>query len=90
MAAFQMLQERLALMPYLPHSTAKFAYFIQAGNLIDFDGVVCRAYEGKTLPNEMAEVPAEAWITSSWLREDAVVSEQSMPRLPLSLIWARR
>ena len=42
----------------------------------------------------MEEVPAEAWIKSSWLKDDAVVSEQSilMPSYEgcLSLIWIRR
>ena len=56
--------------------------------------IAYRAYEGKPLPAEMEEVPAEAWIKSSWLREDAVVSEQTVP-MPsydgcLSLIWVRR
>jgi hypothetical protein len=42
----------------------------------------------------MEEVPAEAWIKSSWLKDDAVVSEQTIP-MPsyegcLTLIWIRR
>jgi len=64
------------------------------GKDVDFDSVAYRAYEGKPVPNEMEEVPAEAWIKSPWLRDDAVVCEQSIP-MPsydgcLSLIWVRR
>jgi IrrE N-terminal-like domain len=76
------------------HGSPKFTYFINVGKDIDLNSIAYRAYEGKPLPNEMEEVPAEAWITSSWLREDAVVFEQTVP-MPsyegcLSLIWARR
>jgi hypothetical protein len=76
------------------HGSPAFAYFIEVGKGIDFDSIAYRAYEGKPLPNEMEEVPAGAWIKSFWLREDAVVCEQTLP-MPsydgcLSLIWARR
>lgn len=76
------------------HGSQNFTYFIQVGKEIDFNSVAYRAYESKPLSSEMEEVPAEAWITSSWLRENAVVFEQSIP-MPsydgcLSLIWARR
>jgi Zn-dependent peptidase ImmA (M78 family) len=76
------------------HGSANFAHFIEVGRDIDPDSVAYRAYEGKTLPNVMEEVPAEAWIKSYWLKENATVSEQSisMPfyRGCLSLIWIRR
>jgi hypothetical protein len=76
------------------HGSPTFAHFIEVGKEIDFDSVAYRAYEGKPLPGEMEEVPAEAWIKSSWLKEDAVVSEQTV-QMPsyngcLSLIWVRR
>jgi Zn-dependent peptidase ImmA (M78 family) len=76
------------------HGSPAFAHFIEVGKEIDFDSIAFRAYEGKPLPGEMEEVPAEAWIKSSWLKEDAVISEQTVP-MPsyngcLSLIWVRR
>jgi len=76
------------------HGSPTFAHFIEVGKEIDFDSIAYRAYERKPLPNEMEEVPAETWIKSSWLRQDAVVSEQTVP-MPsydgcLSLIWVRR
>ncbi len=76
------------------HGSPTFAHFIGVGKEIDFDSIAYRAYEGKPLPSEMEEVPAEAWIKSSWLRQDAVVFEQTVP-MPsydgcLSLIWVRR
>ena len=76
------------------HGSPTFAHFVEVGKQIDFDSVAYRAYEGKPLPVEMEEVPAEAWIKSSWLKENAVVSEQTVP-MPsydgcLSLIWVRR
>jgi IrrE N-terminal-like domain len=76
------------------HPSPSFVNFIEAGSNVGFDSLVYRAYEGQKLPNEMEEVPAEAWITSFWLRDDAVVSEQSLS-MPfydgcLSLIWVRR
>jgi hypothetical protein len=76
------------------HGSPIFAHFIEVGKEIDFDSVAYRAYESKPLPSEMEEVPAEAWIKSSWLKEDAVISEQTVP-MPsydgcLSLIWVRR
>jgi hypothetical protein len=76
------------------HGSPTFAHFIEVGKEIDFDSMARRAYEGKPLPGEMEEVPAEAWIKSSFLKEDAVVSEQTVP-MPsydgcLSLIWVRR
>ena len=76
------------------HGSPTFAHFIEVGKEIDFDSVAYRAYESKPLPSEMEEVPAEAWIKSSWLKEDAVISEQTVP-MPsydgcLSLIWVRR
>jgi hypothetical protein len=42
-------------------------------------------------PAKMEEVPAEPWIKCSWLKEDAVISEQTVP-MPsyngcFSLIW---
>ena len=54
------------------HGSPTFAHFIEVGKEIDFDSIAYRAYESKPLPGEMEEVPAEAWIKSSWLREDAV------------------
>lgn len=76
------------------HGSPTFAHFIEVGKEIDFDSVAYRAYESKPIPAEMEEIPADAWIKSSWLREDAVVSEQTIP-MPsyegcLSLIWVRR
>ncbi len=76
------------------HPSPSFVNFIEPGTSLGFDSLALTAHEGRTLTNEMEEVPAEAWIKSSWLKEDAVVSEQSilMPSYEgcLSLIWIRR
>lgn len=76
------------------HGSPTFAHFIEVGKEIDLDSIAYRAYEGKTLPNEMEEVPAEAWIKSYWLKEDATVSEQAISMSfyngCLGLIWVRR
>ena len=76
------------------HGSPTFTHFVDVGKEIDFDSIAYRAYEGRPLPAEMEEVPAEAWIKSSWLKDDAVVSEQTiaMPSYEgcLSLIWIRR
>jgi IrrE N-terminal-like domain len=76
------------------HGSPTFAHFIEVGKEIDIHSIAYRAYERKALPNEMEEVPAETWIKSSWLRQGAVVSEQtvSMPSYDgcLSLVWVRR
>ena len=76
------------------HGSPTFSHFIEIGKEIDFDSIAYRAYEGKPLPGEMEEVPAEAWTQSYWLKKGAVMSEQTVP-MPsydgcLSLIWVRR
>lgn len=75
------------------HGSPTFAYFIEAGKDVAFDSIAYRSYKGKALLKEMEEVPAEAWIKSFWLREDALVCEQTvaMPNYDgcLSLIWVR-
>lgn len=76
------------------HPSPSFAHFIPVGSHVGFDSLAYRVYEGQSAPTEMEDVPAEAWIKSSWLRDDAVVSEQSLS-MPfyegcLSLIWVRR
>ena len=76
------------------HPSPSFVSFIEPGTSLGFDSLALAAHEGRTLTDEMEEVPAEAWIKSSWLKDDAVVSEQSilMPSYEgcLSLIWIRR
>jgi len=76
------------------HSSPSFVNFIEPGASLGFDSLALAAHEGRALTDEMEEVPAEAWIKSSWLKDDAVVSEQSilMPSYEgcLSLIWIRR
>jgi len=76
------------------HSSPTFAHFVEVGRNVGFDSYAYKAYEGAAEPGDMQEVPAEAWIKSSWLRQDAAVSEQSqsMPFYDgcLSLIWVRR
>ena len=76
------------------HGSPRFTHFVEVGKEIDPASVAYRAYEGKSLPNGMEDVPAAAWISSYWLKEDAEVSEEtiSMPAYEgcLSLIWARR
>lgn len=76
------------------HGSPTFSYFIQPGNTVGFDTQAYRAFQGNVLASEMQEVPAEEWIASTWLRKDAVVSEQSqsMPFYNgcLSLVWVRR
>jgi hypothetical protein len=76
------------------HPSPSFVNFIEPGASLGFDSLALAAHEGRTLTDQMEEVPAEAWIKSSWLKEDAVVSEQSifMPSYEgcLSLIWIRR
>lgn len=75
------------------HGSPSFTHFVEVGKEIDLDSVAYRAYEGKSLPDGMEDVPA-AWIKSYWLKEDAEVSEEtvSMPSYDgcLTLIWARR
>ena len=63
--------------PGPPSST--FTNFIEVGGNVGIDSYAYKAYEGRPLPDDMQEVPAEEWIKSSWLRQDAVVSEQSLP-----------
>lgn len=76
------------------HGSPTFAYFIEVGKEIDFDSIAYRACERKPLPKEMEEVPAEAWIKSSWLKQNALISEQTVAMAfyegCLSLIWVRR
>ena len=76
------------------HPSPSFVNSIEPGASLGFDSVALAAYKGRALTDEMEEVPAEAWIKSSWLKDDAVVSEQSilMPAYEgcLSLIWIRR
>jgi hypothetical protein len=76
------------------HPSPSFVNFIEPDAPLGFDSLALAAHEGRTLMDEMEEVPAEAWIKSSWLKDDAVVSEQSilMPSYEgcLSLIWIRR
>jgi hypothetical protein len=76
------------------HGSPTFTHFVDVGKEIDFDSVAYRAYKGQALPGEMEDVPADAWIRSTWLKEDAVVSEQTiaMPSYEgcLTLIWVRR
>jgi hypothetical protein len=76
------------------HPSPSFVNFIEPGASLGFDSLALAAHEGRTLTDQMEEVPAEAWIKSSWIKEDAVVSEQSifMPSYEgcLSLIWIRR
>jgi Zn-dependent peptidase ImmA (M78 family) len=76
------------------HGSQSFRNFIEVGEEVDPASVAHRAYVGKVLPKEMEEVPAEAWISSYWLKDGAMVSEEavSMPFYQgcLSLIWIRR
>jgi IrrE N-terminal-like domain len=76
------------------HPSPSFVNFIEPGASLGFDSLALAAHEGRTPTDQMEEVPAEAWLKSSWLKEDAVVSEQSifMPSYEgcLSLIWIRR
>jgi hypothetical protein len=76
------------------HPSPNFVNYIEPGASLGFDSLALAAHEGRTLTDHMEEVPAEAWIKSAWLKEDAVVSEQSiyMPSYEgcLSLIWIRR
>jgi hypothetical protein len=76
------------------HPSPSFVNFIEPGASLSSDSLALATHEGRTLTDEMEEVPAEAWIKSSWLKDDAVVSEQSilMPSYEgcLSLIWIRR
>lgn len=76
------------------HPSPTFTHFIKPGNAIGSETQAYRAFQGKTLSSEMEEVPAEDWISSTWLRKGAVVSEQSQA-VPfyegcLSLVWVRR
>jgi hypothetical protein len=76
------------------HPSPTFIQFIDVGKNVGNDSYAYKAYQGMTLPDDMQEVPAEEWIKSDWLRQDAVVSEQSLS-MPfydgcLSLIWVRR
>lgn len=76
------------------HPSPSFVNFIEPGAPLGFDSLALSAHECRDLTDKMEEVPAEAWIKSPWLKDDAVVSEQSilMPSYEgcLSLIWIRR
>ena len=76
------------------HPSPSFINFIEPGAPLGFDSLALAAHQGRIPPGEMEEVPADAWIKSSWLKDDAVVSEQSilMPSYEgcLSLVWVRR
>ena len=77
------------------HPSPTFTSFIRhPGSKVGFDTQAFRAFQGGVLPGEMEEVPAEDWISSAWLRQDAVIFEQSQA-VPfyegcLSLLWVRR
>ena len=76
------------------HPSPTFVNFIEPGAPLGYDSLALAAHEGRPVSGEMEEVPAENWVKSSWLKDDAVVSEQSilMPSYDgcLSLIWVRR
>ena len=67
---------------------------VNVGESLGSDSFAAKAFEGKPIPDEMRDVPAEEWISSLWLREDARIEEQSifMPHYNgcLSLLWAKR
>lgn len=76
------------------HPSPTFVNFIEPGAPLGYDSLALAAHEGRPVSGEMEEVPAENWIKSSWLKDGAMVSEQSilMPSYDgcLSLIWVRR
>jgi hypothetical protein len=72
----------------------RLGYWIPVGSSLGYDSLAARIFEKKPFPSTMEEVPAEAWITSSWLIDGALISEQTvaMPSYGacLTLLWARR
>jgi hypothetical protein len=76
------------------HPSPSFNYYVPVGNKIGHDSIAARAFDGKPVPDVMEEVPAEDWISSYWLRQDACIQEQviAMPSYEacLSLLWANR
>ena len=76
------------------HGSPSFTHFVKVGQNIGYDSMARLAYERKGPVTEMQEVPAEEWIASEKLLENATVLEQSqaMPFYGgcLSLIWIKR
>jgi uncharacterized protein DUF955 len=76
------------------HRSGRFAYWIPVGSNLGYDSLAARTFQNKSIPATMEEVPAEAWIDSSRLIDDAIISEQTiaMPSYGacLTLLWARR
>ena len=76
------------------HRSGRFAYWIPVGSSLGFGSLASRIFENKPCPNTLEEVHAEDWITSSWLIDGALISEQTiaMPNYGacLTLLWAKR
>lgn len=76
------------------HPSQTFPYWIKVGRAVGSDSWTAKAFEGKQLPAFMEDVPAEDWTSSSWLRTEAQLKEQSIPmpsyRGCLSLLWVNR
>jgi hypothetical protein len=76
------------------HPSPSFKYWVRVGDEIGYDSLAAQVVRGKTVSDEMEEVPAEDWISSSWLKEGSQIKEQSiaMPYYKgcLSILWANR
>jgi hypothetical protein len=76
------------------HPSPRFIHWVPVGQEISSGTFAAQVFEGKATPGEMQEVAAGEWISSSYLLQDAVIWEQSVPmpsyRGCLSLLWAKR
>lgn len=76
------------------HASGKFPYWIPVGERAGVNSVAARLIAGNSVQEGMVEVPAEDWIASNRLVDDAMISEDSL-RMPqydacLSVLWVRR
>lgn len=76
------------------HPSPTFHYWPKVGDKIGDGSVAARLLADQSVTGDMEEVSAEEWISSFWLRQGAVIKEQSllMPYYDgcLALLWANR
>ncbi len=76
------------------HRSPSFVHWVKVGQEAGEGSFAARALAGQPVPDDMQEVAAGEWVSSYWLRDDAVIWEQAvaMPNYKgcLSLLWVRR
>jgi Zn-dependent peptidase ImmA (M78 family) len=76
------------------HPASRFRHWVTTGSPLSSSSIARRMLDGETFSPGMQEIPAEAWISSFYLPEDASIWEESkkMPNYNgcLSLLWAKR